>query len=233
VKHLPGRLKTDTLDAVWLCKVAERQMLRPGFVRPEPIRELRDLTRYRIDLVGEQSREKNRVEKLLEDAGIKLFVVASDIFGMSGRAMMAALIAGERDPLVLAEMARSRLRGKIPALREAFEGGFTAHHAFLLSRMLTHIDAIEADITAVEVQIEGLIAPFAETAARLDAIPGIGPVAARVIIAEVGTDMTRFPTPAHLASRAQIRPRRQGVRRQEQRQRRHRTRQPLPGPGLG
>ena len=118
VKHLPGRPKTDVLDAVWLCKVAERQMLRPSFVPPRPIRRLRDLTRYRIDLVGTRTAEKNRVEKLLEDACIKLSVVASDIFGVSGRAMMAALIAGERDPKVLAQMARSRMRTKIGRLEE-------------------------------------------------------------------------------------------------------------------
>lgn len=207
VKHLPGRPKTDKLDAVWLCKVAERQMLRPSFVPPEPIRQLRDLTRYRVDLIGERTREKNRVEKLLEDAGIKLSVVASDIFGVSGRAMMAALIGGERDPLVLAGMARTGMRKKIPALREAFEGRFNAHHAFLLSRMLAHVDAIDADIAAVEDRIEELIVPFAEAAARLDVVPGIGPTAARIIIAEIGTDMARFPTAAHLASWAKFSPR--------------------------
>ena len=206
VKHLPGRPKTDKLDAVWLCKVAERQMLRPSFVPPEPIRRLRDLTRYRVDLVAERGREKNRVEKLLEDAGIKVSVVASDIFGTSGRAMMAALIAGERDPFVLAGMARTAMRKKIPELRQAFEGRFSEHHAFLLSRMLAHVDAIEADIAAIEDRIEDLIAPFADAAARLDQIPGVGPVAARVIIAEVGTDMARFPTAAHLASWAKFSP---------------------------
>jgi transposase len=123
VKHLPGRPKTDKLDAVWLCKVAERQMLRPSFVPPEPIRQLRDLTRYRVDLVGERGREKNRVEKLLEDAGIKVSVVASDIFGVSGRAMMAALVAGERDPLILAQMARTGMRKKIPELRRRLRAG--------------------------------------------------------------------------------------------------------------
>lgn len=124
VKHLPGRPKTDVLDAVWLCKVAERQMLRP-FVPPPPIRRLRDLTRYRIDLIGARTAEKNRVEKLLEDACIKLSVVASDIFGVSGRAMMAALIAGERDPKVLAQLARSRMRTKISRLEEAFNATST------------------------------------------------------------------------------------------------------------
>jgi transposase len=132
VKNLPGRPKTDRLDAVWLCKVAERQMLRPSFIPPVPIRRLRDLTRYRIGLVSDQTREKNRVEKLLEDSQIKLSVVASDIFGVSGREMMAALIAGERNPQVLAQMARTAMRRKIPQLEEAFvvytDCAARAHH---------------------------------------------------------------------------------------------------------
>ena len=206
VKHLPGRPKTDVLDAVWLCKVAERQMLRPSFVAPPAIRRLRDLTRYRIDLVGVRTAEKNRVEKLLEDACIKLSVVASDIFGVSGRAMMAALIAGERDPKMLAQMARSRMRTRIGRLEEAFNGHFDDHHRFLLARMLHRIDDIDADIAAVDDQIEAYLAPFASAAARLDEIPGIGPVAAAVIIAEVGADMSRFPTAGHLCSWAKFSP---------------------------
>ena len=206
VKHLPGRPKTDVLDAVWLCKVAERQMLRPSFVPPHPIRRLRDLTRYRIDLVGVRTAEKNRVEKLLEDACIKLSVVASDIFGVSGRAMMAALIAGERDPKVLAQLARSRMRTKIGRLEEAFNGHFDDHHRFLLARMLDRIDGIDADIAAVDAQIEAHLAPFAAAAARLDEIPGIGPVAAAIIIAEIGVDMSRFPTAGHLCSWAKFSP---------------------------
>jgi transposase len=206
VKHLPGRPKTDRLDAVWLCKVAERQMLRPSFVPPPEIRMLRDLTRYRVDLVTAQGAEKNRAEKLLEDAQIKLSVVASDIFGTSGRAMMAALIAGERDPKQLAQMARSNLRRKMGTLEEAFVGRFTDHHAFLLTKMIARIDAIEVDIADVDAQIEVHIAPFAQAAHRLEQIPGVGAVAARAIIAEIGTDMTRFPTPAHLASWARFSP---------------------------
>src|SRR5674476_547205 len=155
VKHLPGRPKTDRLDAVWLCKVAERQMLRPSFVPPIPIRRLRDLTRHWMSLVSDQSAEKNRVEKLLEDAQLKLSVVASDIFGVSGRDMMAALIGGQRNPKVLAQMARTRMRAKIP---------------------------------------------------QLDEVPGVGATTAAVIIAEVGDDMTRFPTPAHLSSWARFAP---------------------------
>ncbi|MGB2920188.1 MAG: IS110 family transposase [Mycobacterium sp.] len=207
VKHLPGRPKTDVLDAVWLCKVAERQMLRPSFVPPKPIRQLRDLTRYRIDLIGARTAEKNRVEKLLEDACIKLSVVASDIFGVSGRAMMAALIAGERDPKVLAQLARARMRAKISLLEEAFNGHFDDHHAFLLTTMLGRIDVIDADIAALDAQIEAQLAPFAAAAAaRLDDIPGIGPVAAAIILAEVGLDMSRFPTAGHLCSWAKFSP---------------------------
>src|SRR6266480_609693 len=161
VKHLPGRPKTDKLDCVWLCKVAERQMIRPSFVPPPQIRRLRDVTRYRADLVGARTAEKQRAEKLLEDACIKLSVVASDIFGKSGRAMMAALIAGQRDPMVLAQLARTRLRAKISALEEAFTGHFTDHHAFLLAKMLARVDAIDADLAELDAVIEQMIAPFA------------------------------------------------------------------------
>jgi transposase len=206
VKHLPGRPKTDKLDAVWLCKVAERQMIRASFVPPPPIRALRDLTRYRVDLVAAATAERNRAEKLLEDAQIKLSVVASDIFGKSGRAMMAALIAGQRDPKDLAQLARASLRRKIPALQEAFVGRFTDHHGFLLAKMLAMVDAIEADIAEVDARIEEQIAPFAQAATRLVEIPGVGPAAARTIIAEIGLDMSRFPTPAHLASWARFAP---------------------------
>ena len=149
--------------------------------------------------------EKNRVEKLLE-ACIKLSVVASDIFGVSGRAMMAALIAGERDPKVLAQLARSRMRAKIGRLEEAFNGHFDDHHRFLLARMLDRIDGLDADIAAVDAQIEAYLAPFAPAAARLDEIPGIGPAAAVIIIAEVGVDMSRFPTAGHLCSWAKFSP---------------------------
>ena len=206
VKHLPGRPKTDKLDAVWLCKVAERQMIRPSFVPPPEIRRLRDVTRYRIDLVAVRTAEKQRVEKLLEDACIKLSVVASDIFGVSGRAMLDALAAGERSSKVLAQLARSVLRRKISALEEAFTGHFTEHHAFLLSKMLARIDALDADIAELDARIEAMIAPFASAVDRLDEIPGIGPIAAAIILAEVGLDMTRFPTAQHLCSWAKFTP---------------------------
>ena len=206
VKHLPGRPKTDRLDAVWLCKVAERQMLRPSFVPPPVIRQLRDLTRYRVDLITARTAEKQRVEKLLEDALIKLSVVVSDLFGVSGRAMMAVLIAGDRDPAVLAEMARGSMRSKTARLTEALTGRFTEHHAFLLTQMLHRVDAITTDIATVQDRIDAQIAPFASAVARLDEIPGVGVTAAQTIIAEIGLDMSRFPTPAHLASWARFAP---------------------------
>jgi transposase len=196
VKHLPGRPKTDRLDAVWLAKVAERQMLRPSFVPPPAIRRLRDLTRYRADLVAGRTAEKQRVEKLLEDAQIKLSVVASDIFGVSGRAMLAALVAGERDPKVLAQLARTRLRAKRGLLEEAFVGRFGDHHAFLLATMLGRIDQASADIATLDRKIEAEIAPFQVAADRLDEICGVGRTAAQVIIAEIGVDMGRFPPQA-------------------------------------
>ena len=206
VRHLPGRPKTDRLDAVWLCKVAERQMLRPSFVPPPEIRRLRDVTRYRADLVGARTAEKQRAEKLLEDAQIKLSVVATDIFGVSGRAMMAAMVAGERNPKVLAQLARARMRAKITALEEAFTGHFTDHHAFLLGKMLARVDGIDADIADLDAAIGELIAPFAAAVQQLDETPGIGVVAAAAVIAEIGVDMTRFPTAGHLTSWAKFTP---------------------------
>jgi transposase len=206
VKHLPGRPKTDKLDCIWLCKVAERQMIRPSFVPPPPFRKLRDLTRYRADLVAARTAEKNRVEKLLEDAQIKLSVVVSDIFGASGRDMLAALVAGERNPKVLAHLARHTMRKKITVLEEAFTGYFTDHHAFLLDRMLARVDAITADIAALDARIEAEITPFTAAVRKLDEVPGINLAAAHAIIAEIGLDMARFPTAGHLVSWAKYAP---------------------------
>ncbi len=205
VKHLPGRPKSDKLDAVWLCKVAERQMIRPSFVPPPQIRRLRDVTRYRIDLVGVRTAEKQRGEKLLE-AQIKLSVVASDIFGGSGRERMAALIGGQTNPKVLAQLARGRMRAKITQLEEAFTGHFTDHHRLLLTKMLARIDTLDADIAELDATIEEMIAPVAAAVEKLDEIPGVGTTVAQVIIAEVGVDMSRFPTAGHLASWARFAP---------------------------
>ena len=206
VKHLPGLPKTDKLDAVWLCKVAERQMIRPSFVPPPEIRQLRDVTRYRADLVAARTAEKQRAEKLLEDACIKLSVVVSDIFGVSGRAMLAALIGGQRDPKVLAQLARGVMRGKITALQEAFTGYFTDHHAFLLEKMLARVDTIDADLAALDERIGQMAAPHTVAARRLAEIPGINSTAACAILAETGTSMDRFPTAGHLVSWARFAP---------------------------
>jgi transposase len=206
VKNVPGRPKTDKLDAVWLAKVVERGMCAPSLVHPKPIRQLRDLTRYRRSLVRERTREKQRVEKLLEDAQIKLSSVISDIFGVSGREMLAALIAGQRNPQVLARMARGRMRAKTEVLQEALTGHFEDHHGFLLAAMLAHIDALSAQIDEVGARIEAMIAPFSPLVERFDEITGVGVTAAQELIAEIGVDVTRFASPAHLVSWAKFAP---------------------------
>lgn len=206
VKNVPGRPKTDRLDAVWLAKVVERGMCRPSLVHPKPIRRLRDVTRYRRSLVREQTREKQRLEKTLQDAQIKLDSVISDLHGVSGRQMLQAMIAGQRDPKVLAELAHTTMRRKIPQLRQALTGHFDDHHAFICATMLRRIDALAADIAQLDNRIEEMIAPFAAAAAKLDEITGIGIRAAQEIIAEIGVDMTVFPTAAHLASWAKFAP---------------------------
>lgn len=199
VKHVPGR-KTDTIDAAWLALLLSRGLLRASFVPPPPIRELRDLTRYRKALVNERTREVNRIHKTLEDAGVKLATVASDVMGVSGREMMNALIGGQADPGVLAELARGKLRAKLPALRKALTARFRGHHGFLLERMLAHVDDLEADIVALSERIEAATAPFAREVELLCTIPGVGKRSAEVILAEIGPDMGRFPTAGHLSS---------------------------------
>jgi transposase len=205
MRAVPGR-KTDMTDAEWICDLVAHGLVRPSFVPPPPIRRLRDLTRRRAILLGDRSREKQRMEKLLEDAGVKLSVVASDIFSKSGRAMLEALIAGERDARVLAELARGRLRVKIPALTEALAGRFAEHHAFLARMILTHIDAISAMLTELDTRIDAELAPYRPQIDLLDSIDGIDTGTAQVIVAEIGVDMSHFPTAAHLASWAGVCP---------------------------
>jgi transposase len=199
VKNLPGR-KTDASDAAWLCQLLECGLMRGSFVPPREIARLRDLTRYRAKVVAERGREAQRLQKLLEDAGIKLDSVATDIRGVSCRRMIDALIAGERDPEVLADMALTRMRPKIPDLREALVGHFDDHHALLARMHLDHIDELTRIEGRLEEEVNNLMAPFAEAATHLVSIPGIGKRVAEVVVAEIGVDMSRFPTSAHLAS---------------------------------
>jgi transposase len=206
VKNVPGRPKTDRLDAVWLAKVVERGMCRPSLVHPKPIRQLRDLTRYRRSLIRERTREKQRLEQLLEDAQIKLSSVISDLFGVSGRQMLQALIAGQRNPKALAQLARASMRSKIATLEEALTGHFDDHHGFLCQLMLERIDAATTKIDQVTAEIDRVIAPFAHQVAQLDAITGVGVVAAQELLAEIGVEMGRFPTAPHLVSWAKFAP---------------------------
>jgi transposase len=199
VKQVPGR-KTDVSDAAWICQLAEAGLLRASFVPPKPIRALRNLTRYRKTQIQERAREANRLHKALEDTGIKLDCVATDILGASGRAMLAALIEGTTDPEVLAELAKGRLRAKIPALREALEGRFDHLHAVWIGAILNHVDFLDEQIASLNDAIEEQIAPFASVVELLRSIPGVQRRSAEVIVAEIGTDMSRFPSAKHLAS---------------------------------
>ncbi|MFI4971092.1 MAG: IS110 family transposase [Hyphomicrobiales bacterium] len=199
VRNLPGR-KTDVSDAAWLAQLAAHGLVRGSFVPPQPIRRLRDLTRTRTAVVRERSREIQRLEKLLEDSGIKLSSVASDLTGVSGRAMLESLVAGERDPQVLAQLARKRMRVMIPELTEALTGRFDDHHAFLVSLHLNLMDQHTRAIEELTARIEVLIEPYRAARDLLTTIPGISIKVADVIVAETGADMSRFPTAAHLAS---------------------------------
>ena len=199
VKQVPGR-KTDLGDAAWLCQLLEAGLLRRSFVPPKPIRALRNLTRYRKSQIGERQREANRLHKLLEDTGIKLDCVASDILGVSGRAMLEALCQGTTDPDLLAELAKGQLRKKIPALREALVGRFDPQHALIVSAILAHLDVLEEQIQLLSDEIETQLAPFAAAVELLSTIPGVQRRTAETIVAEIGTDMSRFPSAKQLAS---------------------------------
>ena len=227
VKNVPGRPKTDKLDAVWLAKLTDKGMLRPSFVPPQPIRQLRDYTRLRVDLTRERSRYWQRLEKLLEDALIKLSSVASTLNTLSARDIIEALIAGERDPRRLADLARARMKTKRPALIKALDGRFDDHHGELARMLLDQIDTLTAQIDTLTTRIDDLLVaaqpnendsggnPTGHTTAgsglstveRLEEIPGIGSTGAQIILAEIGLDMTQFPTAAHLVSWAKLCPR--------------------------
>jgi transposase len=199
LKNVPGR-KTDVAEAAWICQLVEHGLVHPSFVPPKEIRELRNLTRYRKAQIEERTREVQRLEKVLQEAGIKLSSVASKVLGASGRAMIEALVEGTTDPEVLAELAKGRLRAKIPALKEALEGHFSRHHAFMVGNMLSHIDYLEESIGRLSEEIKRVICPFSEEVALLDTIPGVDRRTTETLIAEIGVDMSRFPTSGHLAS---------------------------------
>jgi transposase len=205
VKNVPGR-KTDTTDAQWLCRLLECGLLRASFVPPKPIRALRELTRYRKSLIKERAAEANRLQKVLEDAGIKLASVATDVLGVSGRLMLDALISGSRDPKVLADLAKGSLRKKLPELQRALQGNFQAHHALIVSQMLAHIEYLDELIGTLSGEVEQRLAPFAQKAENLATIPGVATRVGQVILAELGPDMSRFASDRHAASWAKVCP---------------------------
>jgi len=199
IKQVPGR-KTDVRDCQWIAELLEHGLLRGSFVPPPVIRDLRELTRYRRTQIQERTRVANRLHKVLQDANVKLSNVTHHVLGVSGRAMLDALVAGTTDPDVLADLARGQLRKKLPALRQALTGRFRAHHAFLLGQILAHLDYLEEAIAAVSAHIEEQLRPFAPQVERLMTIPGVQRRTAETILAEIGTDMAVFPTAGHLAS---------------------------------
>ena len=199
MRNVPGR-KTDVADAVWGVSLLEHGLVRPSFIPPEPFRALRDLTRYRKAVIEERARESQRLHKVLEDAGVKLSSVASSVLTKSGREMIDALIAGQRDPEVLAEMAKGRMRKKIPQLHDALAGRFNEHHALLCAAMLARIDQADATVDSLTDRIDELLDPYEAAVSLLVTIPGVARRTAQVILAEIGADMSRFPTAGHLAS---------------------------------
>jgi transposase len=199
LRNVPGR-KTDMADAEWICRLMEHGLVRPSFVPPRPIRELRELTRYRKTRIEERTREGQRLDKVLQDAGVKLSSVASDVLGRSGRAMLEALVGGSRDAEALADLARGRMRSKIPQLRAALTARFADHHAVLIGEILAHLDYLDESIERLSVEVDRVIAPFAPLRDLLSTIPGVDKRIAEAIIGEIGVDMSRFPTAAHLAS---------------------------------
>lgn len=205
IKNVPGR-KTDVNDATWIAQLLECGLLRGSFVPPGEIRELREITRYRRQLVEERSREVQRLQKLLEDAGVKLSSVASNTLGVTGRAILEALCAGERDPAALAGLAKGRLKVKSELLHRSVPGRFNDFHATMVRQLLDHIDYLDVAVARLDTDVDALMVPFVDARDRLDTIPGIAKRCAEIVIAEIGVDMTRFPTPGHLASWAGLCP---------------------------
>ena len=199
LKHVPGR-KTDVKDSEWLAQLLECGLLRSSFVPPPPIRELRDITRYRVQQTRDRAREVNRLQKVLEDAGVKITSVLTDVMGASGRAMVEALVHGTTDPQVLADLARGQLRKKLPALQRALVGRFRPIHAFLLEEILAKIDYLDEALERLTAEIDRRVAPFEPMLAALDTIPGIDRIGAISLVVETGGDMTRFPSASHLCS---------------------------------
>ncbi len=205
IKRVPGR-KTDVTDCEWIADLLAHGLLRGSFIPPQPIRELRDLTRYRKSLIDERVREVNRLHKLLQAANIKLSSVASDVMGMSGRRMLEALLEGKTDPEVLADLAKGKLRKKLPELKKALHGRFSTHHRFLLEHILGHLDFLDEAIEKISDEVATRTVPFDELIQLMDPIPGVDRKAAEGAIAEIGWDMERFPTHRHLASWAGLCP---------------------------
>src|SRR5688572_4482606 len=205
MKAVPGR-KTDVKDSEWLADLLRHGLVRASFIPPAPIRELRELTRYRKTLVRERGQETQRLQKLLESANIKLSAVASNVLGVSGSAMLRALRDGEEDPQILAEFARGKLRTKLPALRQALLGRVRPYHRILLGELLAHITYLDETIARLDAEIERHLATFTEEVELLQTIPGISQVAAATLVAEIGVDMTRFPSARHLDSWAGVCP---------------------------
>ncbi len=199
IKAVPGR-KTDLKDAEWIAELLQHGLLRPSFIPDRPQRELRDLTRTRTTLIDERSAAVNRLQKVLEDANLKVAGVATDVLGVSGRAMLAAIVAGETDPAALAALAKGKLRKKRAALERALSGRVGAHHRFLLATHLAHIDFLDEEIARLSAAIAARLRPLEEELARLDTIPGVDRQTAEVLLAEIGVEMGRFPSAAHLAS---------------------------------
>ena len=199
VKAVPGR-KTDVRDCEWLAELLRHGLLKASFVPDRSQREVRELTRYRTSLIRERTAEANRLQKTLEGANIKLASVASDVLGASGRQMLAALVGGTTDPALLADLARGRLREKLPQLERALSGTFGPHQRFLVAQQLAHVDYLDEAVARLDAEIAERLRPFEDQLARLDTIPGVGRRTAEILLAELGSDMERFPSAAHLAS---------------------------------